>query len=407
MIHSGASTLPRAEVHRAVMPSQMAREWLRARFDTLYLAVKFPRQAAQPMTCLDQLPTERWLLTAKRLPDRFDVLRLMLSRAVTWARFSKLLETAQLVVWPLNESHWEVLSTQTITLPEGVIASPIKVAPSSTLGPDQFAAPEGSEWDPSWTNLDHIAGIEAWPQLETVTLNGTLVTDVSPLSALPKLRHLHIAQAEYIDLSTVPTAKLSTLQITLHRPEDAALLSQCPALKTLILNDTQNLDLAPVAPLTGLQSLSLHRVTLPDLAPIAKLPQLHTLSLVEAKIEQLRVPPSVRQLHLGAAEWTQLTLPPQLEGLFLSDTVFDATRISEDPKLSASLKALDLNGTTVSTLPELPQVRTLNISDTPITRLPVAPRLRCSTRATVSACSSPSCPRGWPNSPPWGWISAP
>jgi len=97
-----------------------------------------------------------------------------------------------------------------------------------------------------------------FPNLATLNIAGTPITDIAPLASLTALQTLDLWATQVADLA--PLASLT-------------------ALHSLDLWGTQVADLAPLASLTALTTLKLWGTQVTDIAPLASLPNLRRLDL--------------------------------------------------------------------------------------------------------------------------------
>jgi Leucine-rich repeat (LRR) protein len=124
--------------------------------------------------------------------------------------------------------------------------------------------------------------------LEYLSLNGTLVTDVTPLANLTRLQTLALNDTKVHDLT--PLGRLAALQslfVINTRVDDLSPIAGLVALKTLSLNGTPVRDLNPLAHLIALERLRLNGTRVTRLAPIAALKALQTLSINGAPVGDL------------------------------------------------------------------------------------------------------------------------
>lgn len=162
------------------------------------------------------------------------------------------------------------------------------------------------------SRIKHLDGIERLVGLENVTLAWQPVTDLRPLSTLPRLTYLNLFYVPITDLTGVEDmAALTSLQLggdgCFSRSGEARLSDISPLagatnLEDVSLGCTDVSDLTPLAGLTALMSLGLQGTYVSDLEPLAGLPALRTVTLAYTPVED--VSPLA---GLTALTWLDLT----------------------------------------------------------------------------------------------------
>ncbi|MGA4844350.1 SMI1/KNR4 family protein [Streptomyces sp. G45] len=120
---------------------------------------------------------------------------------------------------------------------------------------------------------------EVPPTLQAIHVNDvTGLVDLSPLTAAPQLRRLHLNRCATADLSPVRDLPVEDLRVTLA-DGDLAPLQAHPHLTSLSLTSTAPTDIAVLRTLPRLRSLDLSGADVPGLPALADLPGLRYLSL--------------------------------------------------------------------------------------------------------------------------------
>jgi hypothetical protein len=154
----------------------------------------------------------------------------------------------------------------------------------------------------SANDIKNIEGLEYCTNLQTLTLWGSQITDVSPLAGLTKLQTLNLDSNQITDVSPIagltnlkmlalegnqitdvsPLSKLTNLQqldLLINQISDVSPLSKLTNLQMLLLDFNQITDISPIAGLTNLQWLGLDSNQITDISPIAGLTNLKELAL--------------------------------------------------------------------------------------------------------------------------------
>ena len=131
------------------------------------------------------------------------------------------------------------------------------------------------------TSLKTLAPLAGLTALQSLSLEGTEVSDLAPLANLSALQGLYLQGTQVSDLK--PLAGLSALQ-------------------TLDLQGTQVSDLAPLAGLSALQELYLHGTQVSDLAPLAGLAALQRLDLQGTQVSDLKPLAGLAELKVVRVE---------------------------------------------------------------------------------------------------------
>ncbi|MFJ5273791.1 SMI1/KNR4 family protein [Streptomyces sp. NPDC088358] len=163
------------------------------------------------------------------------------------------------------------------------------------------------------------------PSVQAIHLNDApSAVDLTPLSATPHLRRLHLNRCATTDLSPIAALPVEDLAIDLTPEADLTPLARHPHLASLAVGSESLTDLAPLRTLPALRALDLSRCPTPDLALLADLPGL-------------------RYLALSATQWTALIAADRLP------THLAAARLAGAPPLTAALDLLAALGVDIST----------------------------------------------------------
>lgn len=179
--------------------------------------------------------------------------------------------------------------------------------------------------------------------LRTLTLNNTLIKDVSALA----------------NLST-----LHGLDLTNTRVSDASPLAGLTALQTLNLSSTYVTDVTPLAGLTALQTLNLSSTFITDVIPLAGLTALQTLNLQNSPVADVSPLVGCSILQTLYLDYTNVTDVSPLTGLRTLQTLdLDSTLVTDVSPLAnlTALKTLHLRFTRVRDVSSLANLKTLQI----------------------------------------------
>jgi len=152
--------------------------------------------------------------------------------------------------------------------------------------------------------VSSLAPVAKLEKIREINCDAKKVTDLSPLTALPKLELLRIS-SPIVDFS--PIARMT-------------------ALKALDLSDAAISDLAPLAGLAKLERLDLSGTAISDLSPIARLKKIERLEIARTKVRDLSPVLGWKKLDdLGIAgcpieSFDVLAKIPKLGRLDVSDT---------------------------------------------------------------------------------------
>ncbi|HWK90209.1 MAG TPA: hypothetical protein VNP72_09445 [Longimicrobium sp.] len=233
----------------------------------------------------------------------------------------------------------------------------------------------------AWSDLDSLAGVDRFPFLRELEIDGTAVSGLSPLAAVPGLEALS-ARSVQLD-SLRPLAALPGLRrLALNRmPDDGlAALAGLPALEELDLT-LMPLDSAPPLPACAhLRRLVLDRTGLDSAASLPHLPALASLSLRRTPVRDvslLAAHAALRDLALDgclALDPASLAALAQLEELSLGGWGRERLELPDPGVVAAlaNLRRLAVRDSTLRAFPAgaLPEgLRALDVSGSPVAGL--------------------------------------
>ena len=165
-----------------------------------------------------------------------------------------------------------------------------------------------------------------FPNCEEISLRGTCVSDISPLSALRRLRHVDIAETCVTDVNPLQCMKkLKWLDVSRTRVSDISVLTttRCveyldisytnvknisavgslKRLRTLYASDNEELvNIEPLWECTALRSLTVSDTNVGNLDVVKAMPWLHTLSAARTLVGDDSLYPISRCRHLWALD---------------------------------------------------------------------------------------------------------
>ncbi|MGV9246091.1 SMI1/KNR4 family protein [Streptomyces sp. NPDC003710] len=155
-----------------------------------------------------------------------------------------------------------------------------------------------------------IGGIpdEVPPTLQAIHINdATGIVDLSPLTAAPGLRRLHLNRSTTADLTPVRDLPVESLRVTL----DGGALTPLAGhrhLASLDLNATAPVDLTPLRTAPNLHGLDLSGAVIPDPTALAGLANLRYLALARQQwatlLDHGKVPPGLAAVRLAGGDVT-------------------------------------------------------------------------------------------------------
>lgn len=140
--------------------------------------------------------------------------------------------------------------------------------------PDRIGRLDWMTWlDLEGTQVSDLTPLKPLTRLEKLDLRGTPVRDLSPLRGLTALRHLFLEGSGVTDLSPLAgMGRLRELWLNHTRVTDLSPLKDCIGLRQLSLRGTEVSDLLPLAGLPNLAVLDITGTQVGDLSPLLRLP---------------------------------------------------------------------------------------------------------------------------------------
>ena len=189
--------------------------------------------------------------------------------------------------------------------------------------------------------LDDISFLPGLHALEGLSLRiKGKRTDLSPLAALPGLRHLGVG-GRLKSLDRVAEARsLKTLSVSTKEAVDLSPLVRLPVLTTLSVSAKRVLDLSPLKDLSVLEALSVDAPSVESFEPVARMAHLKMLGLSVTKATS----DDLRPLGRSSVQALSLTYMPSVVSLdFLSGS-----------ESLGALRLLELGGLeSIAALPKL------------------------------------------------------
>jgi Leucine-rich repeat (LRR) protein len=124
-------------------------------------------------------------------------------------------------------------------------------------------------------------------RVDYLNFENTGVTDLSPVSRLPRLRDLLIRENRIDLVSLAPAERLEELYIDRCGVSSLIGLERCRALREIHAEDNHVDDLRPLAELTELRVLDFEGNRVSDLTVLAGMTKLHTLELGLTRVTDL------------------------------------------------------------------------------------------------------------------------
>ncbi|MFI7413680.1 SMI1/KNR4 family protein [Streptomyces sp. NPDC049627] len=149
---------------------------------------------------------------------------------------------------------------------------------------------------------------EVPPTLQAIHINNvTHLVDLTPLTAAPGLRRLHLNRSATADLTAVRELPVESLRVTLSEG-DLTPLEAHPHLTSLDLTTTAPVDITPLTAIPHLRGLDLSGADVLNLPVLAGLPDLRYLSLTARQwttlLDEGKVPPALAAARLADADAT-------------------------------------------------------------------------------------------------------
>jgi internalin A len=229
-------------------------------------------------------------------------------------------------------------------------------------------------WDRTAARNDLGTGLDALrrlPELRNLSVSGTPLNDLRPLSGLVALQSLDCMYTQVSDLAPLSgLVALQSLNCRCTPVSDLAPLSGPVALQSLNCVGTRVSDLAPLSGLVALQSLNCRGTPVSDLAPLSGLLALQSLNCRSTRVSDLAPLSGLLALQsLGCGGTLVSDLAPLSGLLALQSLDCGGTLVSDLAPLSGlvALQSLDCRFTPVSDLAPLSGLVALQSLDCGIT----------------------------------------
>ncbi|MBT53309.1 MAG: hypothetical protein CMF72_07920 [Mameliella sp.] len=140
--------------------------------------------------------------------------------------------------------------------------------------PAQIGRLDWMVWlDLEGTQVSDLSPLTPLTRLEKLDLRGTPVRDLSPIAGMTALRHLFLEGSGVADLSALSgMTRLRELWLDHTGVTDLSPLKDCIGLRQLSLRGTEVSDLSPLAGLPDLAVLDITGTQVGDLTPLLRLP---------------------------------------------------------------------------------------------------------------------------------------
>ena len=228
-------------------------------------------------------------------------------------------------------------------------------------------------------DVENYEDLKYLPYLESLTIHGGSVTDLSALASLSHLTELTLNSC-YVssgDLAVISgLSQLQKLTMTSCNLSGIDNLSSAKRLTYLDLSENSIRDLAPLSRMTDLQYLDLSHNALTDLDALSSLTALETLNVSYnslTSITPLSSCTALQNLNVSNNAITSLTGMDNLKNLAVFTAGYnDLTDISVLSSCTC-LTSLDISSnalTNISSLSALTNLETLNFSRNQVTTLP-------------------------------------
>lgn len=252
----------------------------------------------------------------------------------------------------------------------------VESAPSYTQ--EQLATLEDLDCssDEFWVDVNSLTGLEHATALTTLRVDGSTLSDVTPLSTLP-LTDLDLGGWSEQAVDLIPLAGKSTL-LTLKYATNATDPPPIPGFPNLVELDLSNVPLSVISAssLPKLTTLEFMGNGSPsDLSTLPSLPELTELDLdytEVASIPTLQLPKlaTLKAIYLGISDISGLSSLPELTTLDLRGNQIVVIPSSLNlPKLeTAELSRNQISS--IATLPSMPTLQRLDLDNNDLTTLP-------------------------------------
>ncbi|WP_165253289.1 leucine-rich repeat domain-containing protein [Paludisphaera soli] len=242
---------------------------------------------------------------------------------------------------------------------------------------DGHAAEATTDIEPN--RIEHGLGrLVRLTSLRKISVEGSRLSDLSPLAGLASLQSLDCGGTQVADLSPLAgLASLQSLDCTNTQVADLSPLAGLASLQSLDCTSTQVADLSPLAGLASLQSLDCTSTQVADLSPLAGLASLQSLACTNTQVADLSPLAGLASLQSLACGGTQVADLSPLAGLaWLQSLACGGTQVADLSPLAglAWLQSLDCRSTQVADLSPLAGLAWLQSLDCTNTRVEILQR---------------------------------
>lgn len=170
------------------------------------------------------------------------------------------------------------------------------------------------------THISNLTPLLSMRSLQKLVLSGTPLRELPSLSCLSNLQSLHLSNTKVSDLTPLlGLQNLQTLDLSGTQVCDLDPLSSLHNLQKLDLSNTQVSNLTPLSGLQHLQELHLRGTKVDNLTPLSNLHNLETLGLSNSKVRELTPLNRLKLLNrLNLEELNLQAIPKALFDLNLS-----------------------------------------------------------------------------------------
>ena len=198
-----------------------------------------------------------------------------------------------------------------------------------------------------------------------LNLSFSQVSDLSPLSGLTNLKHLHLYMNQIKNVSHLAHLnQLESLHLDNNPLTDIEPLTNLLNLRELSLSNNQLSDFSPITNLINLNSLSLDNTKIPNLLPLKNLHQLESLQLDRCGITDLSLLSRLRRLKRLSLHKNYIEdISPLKKLKKLQQLCLSSNEISELSPLAGltKLRSLSLEQNHIDDLRPLSELSSLNI----------------------------------------------
>jgi Leucine-rich repeat (LRR) protein len=225
--------------------------------------------------------------------------------------------------------------------------------------------------------IQSLGGFECLGALDALSLNGTQITDLAPLSGLTRLHDLNLTNGQLSNLGPLGSLRdLSQLTLAGNRISNVQPLAALTKLQRLSIPNNSLTDVAPLANLTALQLLDLSQNRIVNLGKPLQLPVLSELNLDDNLLTDVAVLTTLNALSLLHLNRNRVTDTSPLAALGQLTVLWLASNRITAPVGSLSgltkLATLDLSHNQITTLGSLfglPSLSVLDLGDNQLTEV--------------------------------------